>query len=113
MHNKNQKKTYATKKGKQTFEGLVVGETLVKMKKPGKKKALISNWEGPYWFVTHAMDLEILILKKVAKYASLKMLMEISGKDLARIYKSIMFYRIEKAKGPSFLRKGRVTYVIG
>ncbi len=59
------------------------------------------------------MDLEILILKKVAKYASLKMLMEISGKDLARIYKSIMFYRIEKAKGPSFLRKGRVTYVIG
>jgi hypothetical protein len=39
--------------------------------------------------------------------------MEISGKDLARIYKSIMFYRIEKAKGPSFLRKGRVTYVIG
>jgi hypothetical protein len=38
-----QKKTYATKKGKQTFEGLVVGQTMVKMKKPGKKKTLISS----------------------------------------------------------------------
>jgi hypothetical protein len=59
------------------------------------------------------MDLEISILKKAAKNASLKMLMEISGKDLARIYKSIMFYRIEEAKGPNFLRKGGVTYVTG
>jgi hypothetical protein len=42
------KKTYATRRGKQTFEGLVVGQTLVKMKKSGKKKALTSNWEGPY-----------------------------------------------------------------
>ncbi len=36
---KKQRKTYATRKGKQTFEGLVAGETMVKMKKPGKKKA--------------------------------------------------------------------------
>jgi hypothetical protein len=43
-----QKKTYATKKGKQTFEGLVVGQTMVKMKKLRKKKALTSSWEGPY-----------------------------------------------------------------
>ncbi len=27
---------------------------MVKMKKPGKKKALISDWEGPYQFVAHA-----------------------------------------------------------
>jgi hypothetical protein len=27
------RKTYATRKGKQIFEGLVVGETMVKMKK--------------------------------------------------------------------------------
>jgi len=26
---------------------------MVKMKKPGKKKALITNWEGPYLFVAH------------------------------------------------------------
>jgi hypothetical protein len=30
------------------FEGLVVGETMVKMKKPGKKRALTVSWEGPY-----------------------------------------------------------------
>jgi hypothetical protein len=51
---KKQKKTYATKKGKQTFEGLVVGETMVKMKKLGKKKALTASWEGPYQFIGHA-----------------------------------------------------------
>jgi hypothetical protein len=48
MHNKSKRKTYATKKGKQTFEGLVVGQKMVKMKKPRKKKALTSSWEGPY-----------------------------------------------------------------
>jgi hypothetical protein len=26
---------------------------MVKMKKPGKKKALIASWEGPYLFVAH------------------------------------------------------------
>jgi hypothetical protein len=48
-----QKRTYAARKGKQTFKGLVVGETMVKMKKPGKKKALTASWEGPYLFVAH------------------------------------------------------------
>jgi hypothetical protein len=37
--------------------------------------------------------------------------MGISGKDLARIYKSIMFYKIEKDEGIIFLRKGGVIYV--
>ncbi len=49
-----QKRAYATRKGKQAFEGLVAGETMVKMKKPGKKKALTASWEGPYLFVAHA-----------------------------------------------------------
>jgi hypothetical protein len=40
---KKQTKTYATRKGKQTFEGLVAGETMVKMKKLGKKKALTTS----------------------------------------------------------------------
>jgi hypothetical protein len=48
-----QKKTYVTREGKQTFEGLVVGQIMVKMKKPGKKEALTSSWEGPYQFVAH------------------------------------------------------------
>jgi hypothetical protein len=51
---KKQKKTYATRKSKQTFEGLVARETMVKMKKLGKKKALTSSWEGPYQFIGHA-----------------------------------------------------------
>jgi len=44
---KKQKKTYDGRKGKQTFEGLVAGETMVKMKKPGRKKALAASLEGP------------------------------------------------------------------
>ncbi len=51
---KKQRKTYATRKGKQTFEGLVVGKTMVKMKKPRKKKSLTASWEGPYQFIGHA-----------------------------------------------------------
>ncbi len=55
--------------------------------------------------------MEILILKKAVGYVSLKMLMDINGKDLTRIYRSIMFYRTKKAEGLNFLRKGGVTYV--
>jgi hypothetical protein len=51
---KKQRKTYATRKGKQTFEGLVTRQTMVKMKKPWKKKALTLSWEGPYQFFGHA-----------------------------------------------------------
>jgi len=51
---KQQRKTYATWKGKHMFEGLAVGVTMVKMKKLGKKKALSASWEGPYQFVEHA-----------------------------------------------------------
>jgi hypothetical protein len=56
--------------------------------------------------------MEILILNKTTRYASLKMLMGISGKNFACIYKPIMFYKIKEVEGFSFLRKGRVTYVI-
>ncbi len=50
---KKQRNTYANRKGKHLFEGLVIGETMVKMKKPGKKITLIASWEGPYQFVGH------------------------------------------------------------
>jgi hypothetical protein len=50
---KKQRKTYATRKGKHLFEGLVARETMVKMKEPGKKKALIASCEGPYQFIGH------------------------------------------------------------
>jgi len=51
---KKQKTTYANKKGKHLFEGLVAGTSMVKMKKPGKRRALSASWEGPYQFVGHA-----------------------------------------------------------
>jgi hypothetical protein len=49
-----QRKTYATRKGKQVFEGLITEETMVRMKKPGKKRALTTSWEGPYQFIGYA-----------------------------------------------------------
>jgi hypothetical protein len=45
---KQQKKVYAARRGKHLFEGLIVGQTMVKMKKPGKRRALNASWEGPY-----------------------------------------------------------------
>jgi len=54
----------------------------------------------------------ILILKKATKYVSLKIQMDINGKDRIGIFKSIMFYKIDEAKGFKFLRNERVTYAI-
>ncbi len=50
---KQQRKTYASQRGKHLFEGLVARVTMVKMKKPGKRRALSASWEGPYQFVGH------------------------------------------------------------
>jgi hypothetical protein len=51
---KKHRNTYANRPGKHLFEGLVVGVSMVKMKKPGKRRALGASWEGPYQFVRHA-----------------------------------------------------------
>jgi hypothetical protein len=59
------------------------------------------------------MELGILTLNKATGYASFRMLMGISGKDPAEIYKLIRLHKIRGAEGLSFLRKGGVTYVIG
>ncbi len=40
---KQQRRAYASKKGKHLFEGLVTGVTMVKMKKPGKRRALVAS----------------------------------------------------------------------
>jgi hypothetical protein len=55
--------------------------------------------------------LEILTLKKGAGYALFRTLMEISGKDPAGIFKSIILHKVKRAKGLNFLRNGGVTYV--
>jgi hypothetical protein len=41
---------YAARKRLQTFEGFIKNAK-VKMCKPGKKRSLLNNWEGPYFFV--------------------------------------------------------------
>jgi hypothetical protein len=50
---KKQLNAYVNRKGKHLFKGLTTGETMVKMKKPGKRRALVASWEGPYRFVGH------------------------------------------------------------
>jgi hypothetical protein len=50
---KKQRSTHANRSGKHLFEGLVAGVSMVKMKKPGKRRALSASWEGPYQFVGH------------------------------------------------------------
>jgi hypothetical protein len=51
---KKQKATYANRSSKHPFEGLVAGVSMVKMKIPGKRRALSASWEGPYQFIEHA-----------------------------------------------------------
>jgi len=49
-----QKKIYAARRSKHLFDGLIVGQTMVKMKKPGKRRVLTASWEGPYQFIEHS-----------------------------------------------------------
>ncbi len=53
------------------------------------------------------MRMVMLILKRVACYASLKMVMGISGKDHTRIYRFTMFYMIEKSRGTQLFKEGK------
>jgi hypothetical protein len=50
---KQQKKSYAARRGKHLFEGLIAGQSMVKMKKPRKRQALTASWEGPCRFIGH------------------------------------------------------------
>ncbi len=49
-----QNRVYAARRGKHLFEGLIAGQTMVKMKKLGKRRALTISWEGPYQFIGHS-----------------------------------------------------------
>ncbi len=49
---RKQRKVYVAIKGLQTFEGFIEN-TKVKIHRPGKKKSLLINWEGPYFFVDY------------------------------------------------------------
>jgi hypothetical protein len=84
-----QKRTYAAKKGKQTFEGLVAGETMVKMKKPGKKKALTASWEGPYLFVAHTDGVGNLDFEEGSRICIIQ---DADGNQLERSRRDLQIY---------------------
>jgi hypothetical protein len=50
---KQQKKIYAARRGNHLFEGLIASQTMVKMKKLGKRRTLTASWERPYQFIEH------------------------------------------------------------
>ncbi len=45
---KRQHRNYVAQKGKQKFVGFEERKTMVKMRKPKKRRALLANWEGSY-----------------------------------------------------------------
>jgi hypothetical protein len=85
---KQQKKSYVAKRGKHLFEGLIAGLTMVKMKKPGKRRALIDS-SG---ILTARAT---LILRRGVECASFKMAMVANGNDLVEISKFSMLHRTE------------------
>jgi hypothetical protein len=94
---KKQRKAYAAKKGKHLFEGLITGETMVRMKKPGKKRALAASWEGPYQFMGILMVKVTLTLKRDVESVPSRMLMETSGRDPEGTFRSIMFHQTKRS----------------
>jgi len=94
---KKQRKAYAAKKGKHLFEGLIAGETMVRMKKPGKKRALAASWEGPYQFMGILMVKVTLTLKRDVESVPSRMLMETSGRDPEGTFRSIMFHQTKRS----------------
>ncbi len=50
---KKQHRSYVERKGKQEFAGFQEGKTMVKMRKLGKRRALLVNWEGLYTFMKY------------------------------------------------------------
>jgi hypothetical protein len=88
---KKQRKTYATRKGKHLFEGLVVGETMVKMKKPGKKRALTASWEGPYRLVGHADGKGNLDFEEGSRMCIIQ---DADGHQWERSHKDLQIYHV-------------------
>ncbi len=84
-----QKRAYATRKGKQAFEGLVAGETMVKMKKPEKKKALTASWEGPYLFVAHTDGIGNLDFEEGSRICIIQ---DTNGNQWERLRKDLQVY---------------------
>ncbi len=86
-----QRRTYATKKGKHTFEGLVAGETMVKMKKPGRKRALAASWESPYRFIEHTNGKGNFDFEKGSRMCVVQ---DANGCQWARPHRDLQIYHV-------------------
>jgi len=90
-----QKRAYATRKGKHAFEGLVAGETMVKMKKPGKKKALTASWEGPYLFVAHTDEIGNLDFEEGSRVCIIQ---DVDGNQWERPRRDLQVYHTPQSQ---------------
>jgi transposase InsO family protein len=90
---KKQRKTYATRKGKHLFEGLVAGETMVKMKKPRKKRALTASWEGPYMFIGHTDGKRNLDFEEGSRMCIIQ---DADGHQWERSHRDLQIYHVQR-----------------
>jgi hypothetical protein len=66
---------------------------MVKMKKPGKRRALTMSWEGLYRSSNIQMEGGTSILRKAVDCASSRMAMVTNGRDLVKISRSSMLHQ--------------------
>jgi hypothetical protein len=70
---------------------LVVGKVMVKMKKPRKKKALTTSWEGPYQFIGHADGKGDFNFEKGNKVCIIK---DVDGHQWERSHRDLQIYHV-------------------
>jgi hypothetical protein len=70
----------------------VVGETMVKMKKPGKKKALTASWEGPYLFVAHTDGIRNLDFEEGSRICIVQ---DADGRQWKRSRRDLQIYHVQ------------------
>ncbi len=88
----------------------MAGVSMVKMKKPGKRRALSASWEGPYHFVGHANGKGDFDFEEGSRICIVR---DANGRQWERSRRDLQVYNVppDSAEGLSFFKKGGVTYV--
>ncbi len=91
---------------------MVAGEIMVKMKKPGKKKALATSWEGPYQFIGHVDGKGNFDFEEGSRICIIQ---DVDGHQWERSRRDLQIYHVQKdwvkLRVSAFLKNGGVTYV--
>jgi len=66
---------------------------MVKMKKPGKKRALTTSWEGPYQFIGYADGKENLDFEKGSRVCIIQ---DADGRQWERLRKDLQIYHVQQ-----------------